>query len=93
MERYSGEGIMNVGAGKDIPIAELAAFVAEVVGYRGEIQWDRTKPDGTPRKLMDNTRMAELGWSPTISLRQGLQQTYDWYRAQGTSVYVGKPSV
>jgi GDP-L-fucose synthase len=88
MERYSGEGIMNVGAGKDIPIAELAAFVAEVVGYRGEIQWDRTKPDGTPRKLMDNTRMAELGWSPAISLRQGLQQTYDWYRAQGATVYV-----
>jgi GDP-L-fucose synthase len=85
MDRYSGEDIVNVGAGKDIPIAELAALVAEVVGYRGEIQWDRTKPDGTPRKLMDNTRMAELGWSPTISLRQGLRETYDWYRAQETA--------
>lgn len=93
MDRYSGEDIVNVGAGKDIPIAELAALVAEVVGYRGDIQWDRTKPDGTPRKLMDNTRMAEFGWSPTISLRQGLQQTYEWYRAQGTTVNVGQPSV
>jgi len=93
MERYSEEGIMNVGAGKDIPIAELAALVAEIVGYRGEIQWDRTKPDGTPRKLMDNARMAELGWSPKISLRQGLRETYDWYRGQGTTVYEEKPSV
>jgi GDP-L-fucose synthase len=93
MERYSGEGIMNIGAGKDIPIAELAALVAEVVGYRGEIWWDRTKPDGTPRKLMDNTRMAELGWSPTISLRQGLQQTYEWYQAQASNEPVVPQSV
>jgi GDP-L-fucose synthase len=93
MERHSGEEIVNVGAGKDIPIAELAALVAEVVGYKGEIRWDRTKPDGTPRKLMDNTRMAELGWSPKISLRQGLQSTYEWYRAQGTIEYMGKSSV
>lgn len=93
MDRYSGEDIVNVGAGKDIPIADLAALVAEIVGYRGDIQWDRTKPDGTSRKLMDNTRMADLGWSPTISLRQGLQSTYEWYRAQGTAEYVGKPSV
>ena len=93
MDRYSGEDIVNVGAGKDIPIADLAELVAEVVGYREDIQWDRTKPDGTPRKLMDNTRIAELGWGPTISLRQGLRETYDWYRAQGTTVYVGKPSV
>lgn len=85
MDRYSGEDVVNVGAGKDIPIADLAVLVAEVVGYRGEIQWDRTKPDGTPRKLMDNTRMAELGWSPSISLRQGLRETYDWYRGQGAS--------
>ncbi len=82
MDRYSGEDIVNVGAGKDIPIADLATLVAEVVGYRGEIQWDRTKPDGTPRKLMDGSKMLQLGWHPHISLRQGLQQTYDWYQAQ-----------
>lgn len=84
MDRYSGEDIVNVGAGKDIPIAALAALVAEVVGYRGDIQWDRTKPDGTPRKLMDNTRMAELGWSQKISFREGIKRTYEWYQLQGS---------
>lgn len=82
MDRYSEEEIVNVGAGKDIPIAELATLVAEVVGYQGEIRWDRTKPDGTPRKIMDSMKMVQLGWHPLISLRQGLQQTYEWYRGQ-----------
>ncbi len=85
MGQYSGDDIVNVGAGKDIPIADLAALVAEVVGYKGEILWDRTKPDGTPKKLMDNTRMAELGWSPKNSLRQGIQSTYEYYQAQTTA--------
>ncbi len=82
MDRYSGEEIVNVGAGKDIPIADLATLVAEVVGYHGEIRWDRTKPDGTPRKIMDSGKMMQLGWYPQISLRQGLQETYEWYQAQ-----------
>ena len=81
MEQYSGESIVNVGAGKDIPISELASLVAEVVGYRGNIQWDRTKPDGTPRKLLDLTKLSSLGWSPHLSLRQGLENTYAWYRS------------
>lgn len=84
MDQYSGEQFVNVGAGKDIPIAELATVVAEIVGYKGEIRWDRTKPDGTPRKIMDSSRMLQFGWYPHISLRQGLQQTYDWYQAQAT---------
>ena len=67
IEQYSGEDIVNVGAGKDIPIAELATLVAEVVGYKGEIRWDRTKPDGTPRKLLDCRRMTALGWTPRVS--------------------------
>lgn len=82
MDRYSEEEIVNVGAGKDIPITDLATLVAEVVGYHGEIQWDVTKPDGTPRKIMDSAKMIQLGWHPHISLRQGLQQTYEWYQAQ-----------
>ena len=81
MERYSGESIVNVGAGRDIPIAELATLVAEVVGYQGEICWDRTKPDGTARKLLDITKITSLGWIPKISLRQGLENTYAWYQA------------
>ncbi|GMV51237.1 GDP-L-fucose synthase [Nitrospirales bacterium NOB] len=80
MDHYSDPMIMNVGAGEDIAIAELARLVAEVVGYRGPVQWDRSKPDGMPRKLMDSGRMASLGWKPTIALKEGLRRTYDWYR-------------
>ncbi|TKB74935.1 MAG: GDP-L-fucose synthase [Nitrospira sp.] len=79
MERHSGEDIVNVGAGQDIPIAELAVLVAEAVGYNGEIRWDRTKPDGTPRKLLDSRRIAAMGWAPRLSLREGIGGTYRWY--------------
>lgn len=82
MERHSGEDIVNVGAGKDIPIAELATLVAEVVGYKGEIRWDRTKPDGTPRKLLDCRRMTALGWTSRVSIQEGIGRTYRWYVEQ-----------
>ena len=82
MTRYSDQMIMNVGAGQDIGIAELAVLVAEVVGYRGGMNWDRTKPDGMPRKLMDSSRIAALGWKPAIALDEGLRRTYSWYRQQ-----------
>ena len=68
---------MNVGVGKDISIAELATLVADVVGYKGEVRWDHTKPDGTPRKLMDNSRLFALGWKPHISLEQGIRLAYE----------------
>ena len=82
MDRYSNEMIVNVGTGQDLSIAELAALVADVVGYRGAVQWDSTKPDGMPRKLMDTSRMASLGWKPAITLTEGLRRTYRWYRQQ-----------
>lgn len=82
MDRYSDAMIMNVGAGQDIAIAELASLVAEVVGYQGSMHWDRTKPDGMPRKLMDSSRIAALGWKPAITLPEGLRRTYGWYRQQ-----------
>lgn len=82
MDHYSDPMIMNVGAGAEITIAELATMVAEVVGYRGDIHWDRTKPDGMPRKLMDCSRMTALGWTPRIPLREGLKDAYAWYRQQ-----------
>jgi len=85
MERYTDDSIVNVGAGKDLSIMELAGIVAEVVGYRDEILWDRTKPDGTQRKLLDSTKIATLGWSPKVSLRQGLRETCAWYQANGYS--------
>ncbi len=92
MERHSGEAIVNVGAGKDIPIAELATLVAEVVSYKGEIRWDRTKPDGTPRKLLDSRRIAAMGWAPRLSLREGIGGTYRWYVEQTQFQEGGQPA-
>ncbi len=82
MDRYSDAQIVNVGAGREISIGQLATMVAEVVGYRGVIHWDRTKPDGMRRKLMDCSRMTALGWTPKIPLREGLKDAYAWYRKQ-----------
>ena len=85
MERGADEEIINVGVGKDISIAELASLVKEIVGFTGEIVYDPTKPDGTPRKLLDVTRLTRLGWSPRIELRSGIESTYRWFVASETS--------
>ncbi|MGB0210879.1 GDP-L-fucose synthase [Algiphilus sp.] len=79
MQHYDGEGIVNIGWGEDLSIAELAGMVKEVVGFEGEIVYDRDKPDGTPRKLMDTSRLTGLGWRPRIALRDGLADTYRWF--------------
>ncbi|PHT42228.1 hypothetical protein CQW23_16253 [Capsicum baccatum] len=70
---------VNVGNGKEVSIKELAELVKEVVGFKGELVWDTSKPDGTPRKLMDSSKISGLGWTPRISLRDGLVVTYKWY--------------
>jgi GDP-L-fucose synthase len=75
------DALINVGTGEDASIAELAQTVAKVVGYEGEVLWDRDKPDGTPQKLLDVNRIRALGWRPRYSLEEGLQQTYDWFLA------------
>ena len=72
--------LINVGCGEDITVKELAAVVANVVGYTGQPEWDSSKPDGTPRKLLDSSRMRELGWKPKISLRDGIESTYGWLK-------------
>jgi len=79
MKNYDNEEIINVGAGKDITIRELAELVKDIVGYEGEIVFDDSKPDGTPKKLLDVSRLTELGWSPRVSLRDGLALTYEWF--------------
>ncbi|KAF5801288.1 putative GDP-L-fucose synthase [Helianthus annuus] len=79
LENYSDLGHVNVGSGKEVSIKELAELVKEVVGFEGELVWDSSKPDGTPRKLMDSSTLAKLGWEPKISLRDGLVGTYKWY--------------
>lgn len=70
---------INIGIGQDVSIKELAELIAGVVGYRGKLNWDSTKPDGAPRKLLDSARIRSLGWNPSIGLREGLTETYRWY--------------
>jgi GDP-L-fucose synthase len=79
LERYDSSDIINVGCGGDISIRELAELICDVVGFDGELAWDVTKPDGMQRKLLDVTRLHSLGWRATISLRDGITQTYDWF--------------
>jgi GDP-L-fucose synthase len=79
MQHYSEESPINVGWGEDVSIAELAQLVADAVGFRGTFSFDRGKPDGPPRKLLDTTRLTALGWRPGIPLKAGLASTYDWY--------------
>ncbi|OOV12910.1 GDP-fucose synthetase [Deinococcus sp. LM3] len=79
MEHVSEPGPINVGTGVDLTIRELAELIADVVGFTGELVFDASKPDGTPRKLMDVSRLAGLGWSARTDLRTGVQQTYDWF--------------
>jgi GDP-L-fucose synthase len=81
LEKYDSPDIINVGCGEDISIRELAELICDVVGFDGELDWDTTKPDGTPRKLLDVTKLRALGWKPAITLRKGIAQTYDWFRA------------
>ena len=84
LKNYSGERHVNVGFGSDCSIADLARLIADVVGFEGDLRFDATKPDGTPRKLMDSSRLAALGWRPRISLRDGLARTYrDFLEAEG----------
>lgn len=78
--------LINIGCGKDLTIRELANLVSRLVGYEGEVLWDTAKPDGTPRKLLDISRLKSLGWSPRIDLETGIRNTYNWYLEQGSQV-------
>jgi GDP-L-fucose synthase len=79
LEKYDSPEIVNVGCGEDVTIRQLAELICDVVGFKGEIVFDSTKPDGTPRKLLDVSKINALGWSPQIPLRDGIAQTYQWY--------------
>ena len=79
MQQYDEPEIVNVGAGEDLTIADLAALIAKCVGYRGALRFDTAKPDGTPRKLLDVSRLKALGWRPSIPLEQGIRATYAWF--------------
>jgi GDP-L-fucose synthase len=82
MRHYDGAEIVNIGVGEDLPIAALAEIVRRVVGFDGRIVYDSSKPDGTPRKLVDVSRIHALGWHARIGLEQGIRDTYAWFLAQ-----------
>ena len=79
LEHYDSDDIINVGSGEEVSIRELAETISDVVGYGGELVFDSSKPDGTPRKLLDNSRLESLGWTPQVSLRDGLASAYAWF--------------
>ena len=81
MKTWSDEEPINIGTGTDVTISELARLIAEIVGFTGRFVFDASKPDGTPRKVLDVSRLTALGWRPRIDLEAGIRQTYDWYRA------------
>lgn len=83
METYSDEQMINIGYGSDVTIRELAETIQRVVGFTGGITWDAAKPDGTPRKLMDSSRLLKLGWKPQVNLEEGLRRTYEFFLQQG----------
>ncbi|SMD13453.1 GDP-L-fucose synthase family protein [Sporomusa malonica] len=88
MQHYNDGGIVNIGTGMDITIAELAAIMAEITGFTGEIVYDTAKPDGTPIKCLDVSRINRLGWSAHTPLKEGIEITYQWYSGTGSSCYM-----
>lgn len=89
MRNFDGDLPLNVGTGVDVTIADLAELIGEIVGFRGRFAYDRSKPDGTPRKLLDVSRLADLGWQAKIDLRAGIAATYAWYLESGAG---GRPA-
>jgi GDP-L-fucose synthase len=81
LENYDDEVAINVGVGEDVSIKELAELIQKITGFEGNIEWDSSKPDGTPRKLLDVSRISALGWKAQISLEDGIRSTYEWYKA------------
>jgi GDP-L-fucose synthase len=82
LENYDSPEIINIGSGTDLTIRELAELICEVVGFDAGLRFDATKPDGTPRKLLDISKIESLGWKPTIPLREGIARTYEWFKTQ-----------
>jgi GDP-L-fucose synthase len=85
LDKYDDDVAVNVGSGEEISISELAKLISEVIGYSGEIVFDSSKPDGTPRKLLENSRLSALGWTPKVSLRDGIKTNYEWFLSNQAS--------
>ena len=80
MLKYDESEPINVGTGEDVTIKELASIISDVVGFTGGIDWDTSKPNGTPRKVLNVDKIKSLGWEPKISLKEGIKSTYEWYK-------------
>ena len=80
MQKYNEPEIINIGTGEDVTIKELAETIIGVTGYKNDYEWDATKPNGTPRKVLNVDKIKSLGWEPKISLREGIESTYEWYK-------------
>ena len=88
MERYDSEEIINIGTGEDVTIKELAEMIVEVTGYKNDYEWDSSKPNGTPRKVLNVDKVKSLGWEPKISLREGLESTYEWMKNNDSNLRI-----
>jgi len=88
MERYDSEEIINIGTGEDVTIKELAEMIVEITGYKNDYEWDTSKPNGTPRKVLNVDKMKSLGWEPKISLREGLESTYEWMKNNDSNLRI-----
>ncbi len=88
MERYDSEEIINIGTGEDVSIKELAEMIVEITGYKNDYEWDTSKPNGTPRKVLNVDKIKSLGWEPKISLREGLKSTYEWMKSNDLNLRI-----
>lgn len=79
MQNYDGSELVNIGSGEEISIRELAELIRDVVGYNGELVFDSSKPDGTPRRVLDNSKITSMGWKPKIDIKEGLRREYEYY--------------
>jgi GDP-L-fucose synthase len=86
LDHYNGPSPVNIGTGVDHTIGEVSAMVADAVGYKGNVRWDHSKPDGTPRKLLDVSLINELGWQSSTDIKTGIRSTLDWYESQRSEV-------
>ncbi len=82
MNNYDSSEIVNIGVGEDITIGDLALLIKEIVGYEGDIVYDSSKPDGTPRKLLDVSKLTSLGWTARTNIKEGILRTYEWYNTR-----------
>ena len=88
MDKYNEQGLVNVGTGEDLSILELAQLIQKIVGYEGELRFDSSKPDGTPRKLMDVNKLHSMGWKARIGLEEGIRAVYEEYKKKATTADV-----